>query len=286
MKARLVAAALLVPALALAQEAAPPAAAPVAAAPPAASPPAAAPPAAAPPAKPPEWKGTVGAGLVTLSGNSESTTFTGTAVASRETLGWVASVKAAAAYGEGRPAGAAASQVLAYSGALQLRLDRKLGDVWSVFVLGGVEADHVASIEYRTATEVGAGAQLVERKEDDWLKVGLRTDLGLRYGYEARYQYYGTPLGPQPGVELVAPRVGVAFRYGFSKEVFLTEEAEAMTSLSGESRWLAKSVTKLSSRLSRSLTFGAGYSVAYDSRPAAGKVTTDQALTALLEVGF
>lgn len=266
MKVLLLAVALLAPPSVLAEEAVPP---PVAPAP-----------------KPPEWKGTVGAGLVTLSGNSESTTFTGTASGSRETLGWIASVKAAAAYGENRAAGATASQVSAYSGALQLRLDRKLGEIWSVFALGGVETDHVASIEYRSAAELGAGAQLVERKEGDWLKVGLRTDLGLRYGYEARYQYYGTPLGPQPGVELIAPRAGVAFRYGFSKDVFLTEDAEAMTSLSGETRWLAKSVTKLSSRLSESFTFGVGYTVAYDSRPAEGKVTTDQALTALLEVGF
>jgi putative salt-induced outer membrane protein YdiY len=265
----LLAVALLAPAPALAEEAA-----------------RAIPPPAAPAPSPPEWKGTVGAGLVTLSGNSESTTFTGTTAASRETLGWIASLKAAAAYGESRAAGAPASQVSAYSGALQLRLARKFGETWSVFVIGAVETDHVASIEYRSAAELGAGARLVEVKEADWLKVGLRTDLGLRYGYEARYQYYGTPLGPQPGVELVAPHVGVDFRYGFSKDVFLTEDAEAMTSLSGESRWLAKSVTKLSSRLSRSLTFGAGYTVAYDSRPAAGKVTTDRALTALLEVGF
>jgi putative salt-induced outer membrane protein YdiY len=270
MKALLFAVAVLAAALALAEEAAPPVARPP----------------AAPATLPPEWKGTVGAGLVSLSGNSESTTFTGTTSASRETLGWIASLKAAAAYGESRAAGAAASRVSAYSGALQLRLDRKFGDTWSVFVIGSVETDHVASIEYRSAAELGASARLVEVKEADWLKVGLRTDLGLRYGYEARYQYYGTALGPQPGVELLAPHVGADFRYGFSKDVFLTEDAEAMTSLSGPSRWLAKSVTKLSSRLSRSLTFGAGYTVAYDSRPAAGKVTTDQALTALLEVGF
>jgi putative salt-induced outer membrane protein YdiY len=266
MKALLLAVALSAPPLAFAQEAAPPAAAPA--------------------ARPPALKGTIGAGLVTLSGNSESTTFTGTGAGSRETLGWIVSLKAAAAYGENRAAGTATSQVSAFKGAVHLRLDRKFGETWSVFVIGGVEADHVASIEYRSATELGAGARLVERKEGDLLKVGLRADLGLRYGYEARYQYYGTPLGPQPGVELIAPHVGLDFRYGFSADVFLTEEVDAMTSLSGESRWLAKSVTKLSSRLSHSLTFGVGYTVAYDSRPAAGKVTTDRALTALLEVGF
>ena len=272
MRALVLAAALALPPLALAEEAPPPAP------PPAAT--------AAPAPKPPEWKGTVGAGLITLSGNSDTTTFTGSAAASRETFGWVLALKAAGAYGENRAAGTTVSQVAALNAALQLRLDRKFGEVWSVFVIGGVETDHVASIEYRTASELGAGAQILERKEGDWLKVGLRLDLGLRYGYEARYQYYGTPLGPQPGVELIAPRAGVAFRYGFSKEVFVTEEAEAMTALSGQSRWLAKSVTKLSSRLSQALTFGAGYTVAYDSEPAAGKVTTDQALTVLLEVGF
>jgi putative salt-induced outer membrane protein YdiY len=241
---------------------------------------------AAPAPKAPEWKGAAGAGLIVLRGNSDTTTFTGTLGASRETYGWILSAKAAAAYGENQAAGATVSEVAAYSAAGLVRLDRKFGEVWTVFVLGGVEADHVASIEYRTAAELGAGAQLVERKEGDLLKVGLRTDLGLRYGYEARYQYYGTPLGPQPGVELVAPRLGLAFRYGFSKEVFFTEEAEVMASLSGEARWLAKSVTKLSSRLTQALSFGASYTVAYDSTPAAGKETTDQALTALLEVGF
>lgn len=248
------------------------------------------PPPAAPAPPPSEgkvkWKGTVGAGLIVLSGNSDSTSFTGSVSASRETFGWIASIKASGAYGESRAAGAAATEVSANAAAGQLRLDRKFGAVWAVFAIGGVEADHVANIEYRSAAELGAAAQWVDVKEDDWSKVALRTDVGLRYGYEARYQYYGSPIGPQPGVELLMPRVGFAFRYAFSKDVFFTEEAEAMTTLTGEARWLAKSVTKLSSRLNRSLTFGAGYTVAHDSRPAEGKETTDQALTALLEVSF
>ena len=247
---------------------------------------------AAPPApKPVEWKGTAGAGLIVLTGNSEATTFTGTATASRETFGWILSSKLAGAYGQSRPAGDGASQVSAFSAAGQVRLARKFGATWSVFVLGGVEADHVASVEYRTAAEVGVGAQWLDVKRDDWQRLALRTDLGLRYGYEARYQYYGDPpVAPatrvQPGVETLAPKVGVAFRYGFSKEVFFTEEAEAFPSLTGESRLQAKSVSKLSSRLTRAVTMGVSYTVVFDSAPAAGKVKTDTALTALLEVGF
>ncbi len=260
MKALALAAALLLPLSALAEDPAPP--------------------------PPVAWKGTVGAGLIVLTGNSDTTTFTGSAAASRETFGWILSAKAAGAYGENRPAGGGARQTTAYGLGGQLRLDRKFGDTWTVFVLGGVEADHVASVEYRTISELGVAALWLDVKEADWQKLALRTDLGLRYGYEARYQYYGTPVGPQPGVELVAPRLGLAFRYGFSKEVFFTEEAEAFPSLTGESRLQVKSVAKLSSRLTQAMTLGVGYTVAFDSRPAAGKEKTDTALTALLEVGF
>lgn len=236
--------------------------------------------------KPAEWKGTVGAGLILLTGNSETTTATGSATASRETFGWILSAKAAGAYGQTRAASGGPTQVTALAAAGQVRLDRKLGSRWTVFVIGGLEADHVASVEYRTLAELGAGALWLDVKEDGWHRLTLRTDLGLRYGYDARHQYYGTPLGPLPGVELLAPRLGLAFRYGFSKDVFFTEEAEVLPSLTGGSRLQAKSVSKLSSRLAKAVTLGVGYTVVFDSAPAAGKEKTDTALTALLEVGF
>jgi len=237
--------------------------------------------------KPAEWKGTVGAGLIVLTGNSDTTTFTGGAAASRETLGWIMSTKAAGAYGRTRqPGGGAAATTTALNGAFQLRLDRKLGEIWTVYALGGLEFDHVAAVEYRTLAELGGSAQWIDVKEADWQKVALRVDLGLRYGYEARRAYYGTALGALPGAELVAPRLGLAFRYGFSKEVFFTEEAEVLPTVSDSGRVLAKSVSKLSSRLGAAVTLGVGYTVVHDTRPAEGKEKTDTALAALLEVGF
>jgi putative salt-induced outer membrane protein YdiY len=271
MKALAVAAALLLPLTALAEDPAPPPEKKVDPAP--------------PPEKKVQWKGTAGAGLIILTGNSDTTTFTGSAEASRETFGWILSAKATGAYGENRPSGGAL-QVTAFSAAGQVRLDRKFGEVWTVFVLGGLETDRVASVEYRTIAELGVSAQWIEVKVEDWQRLALRSDLGFRYGYEARHQYYGTPVGPQPGVELLAPRLGLAFRYGFSKEVFFTEDAEVFPSLTGESRVQLKSVSKLSSHLTKAITLGVGYTVAFDSGPAAGKEKTDTGLTALLEVGF
>jgi hypothetical protein len=236
-------------------------------------------------ARPPEWKGTVGAGVIVLAGNSDTTTITGAAAASRETLGWILSAKAAGAYGTNRPQ-AAPHQVTALNGTGQLRLDRKLGPVWTVYALGGVDLDHVASLEDRVQGELGGSALWLDEKEGDWQRLSLRTDLGLRYAKEARYVYYGAPVSPLPSVEMLSPRLGLAFRYGFSKEVFVTEDAEVLPAVTGESRVLVRSVSKLSSRLWQSVTVGVSYAVTYDSRPAPGKRDTDQALTAVLEVGF
>jgi Protein of unknown function, DUF481 len=236
--------------------------------------------------KPQEWKGTVGAGLILLTGNSESTTFTGAAAASRETLGWILSAKAFGAYGESRAPGGGPRTTSAENAGGQLRLDRKIPEIWTVYVLGGLETDHVASVKYRTQAEAGVSAQWLDVKEADWQRLGLRTDLGFRYGYEGRYQYFGTPTGPEPGVQLLAPRLGLAFRYGFSKEVFVTEDAEMLPNVDGPSRLLVKSVSKLSSRLTQAMTLGVTYTVGYDSRPAPGKERTDTALAVLLEVGF
>jgi hypothetical protein len=100
-------------------------------------------------------------------------------------------------------------------------------------------------------------------------------------------------LSPQTCADLLAsqcgslgPRLGLSFRYGFSKEVFLTEEAEVMAGLEGATRWLAKSVTKLSARLTEAMALGVAYTVTSDSAPAPGKEKVDTGLTALLEVGF
>jgi len=240
---------------------------------------------AAPPA-PAAWKGTVGAGLILLTGNSESTTFSGSAAASRETFGWILSAKAAGSYGRSRSPTDGTKGTTADGGAFQLRLDRKLGRFWTVYVLGGLEFDHVASVEYRTLAEVGGSAEWFDVKEADWQRLVLRTDLGVRYGYEARYGYFGASSGPQPGLRFVAPRLGLAFRFGFSREVFFTEEAELLPTISDSGRVLLKTVSKLSSRLTKALSLGVGYTLTHDSRPADDKRKTDTSLTALLEVGF
>jgi hypothetical protein len=244
------------------------------------------PPPVAPVEKPVVWKGTLGAGLILTTGNSESTTFNGGLAGSRESANWITSLKADGTYGKSRAAGGGVTEESAYKGGGLVRLDRKLDATWTVYGLAGIGFDHVAAIEYRTAAELGASALWLNQKEADWTRLSLRTDLGFRYGYEARRAYYGPTPGALPGVEVLGPRLGLAFRFGFTKEAFFTEEAELLPTLTDHGRWLAKSVSKLSTRLVGAVSLGIAYTLTHDSDPVPGKKGTDGTLAVLVEVGF
>jgi hypothetical protein len=122
-------------------------------------------------------------------------------------------------------------------------------------------------------------------KETDYSKIFLRTDLGFRYQYESRFQYYPTPMR-EPGVTLVAPRLGAVFRYGFRKGTSFSEEAEVLPNVTGDARVLINSQSKLTTLLTGALSFAAGFGVKFDSAPAPGKVDTETTLTVGLEVAI
>lgn len=247
--------------------------------------------AAAQESKAPEWTGAAGAGLVLLTGNTSTFTVNGTASAQRDTNGWILATKGTGVYGRTRPVDRTQdAQTVALAGTLQLRADRKLGEHATVFALVGVDTDHVASIEYRGYGDAGLGWIWIDRKGEGERAMFLRTDAGVRYAYEDRYQYYATATVPArtdlEDVDLVAPRVGASFRWALSKDTTFTEEAEALANVSGDERYLAKSLTKLTTRLVSRLSFGVSYLVAWDSAPAAGKVETDTALAVSIETTF
>jgi putative salt-induced outer membrane protein YdiY len=243
--------------------------------------PAAPAPAAAPAGSP--WTGTVGLGLMSLTGNSRSITFTTNAAAERKGPDWIFGLKALAAYGENRPASGAPTETVAEMAALQLRVDRRFQERYSGYVLGAAATDHVKSVELRSSGEAGASLLWVDAKGAPGWSTSLRTDLGFRISEERRYQYFPTG-GDLPDVTLYAPRLAVAFAYALSKDVLFAEDADVMANVAGDSRVLANSISKISVRLSRSLAFGVSFTVNHDSAPATGKVPTDTQLAMTLDV--
>ncbi len=237
---------------------------------------------AAPAAEPTGWTGAVGLNLIALTGNSDTLTFSTTGAADRRWKDWVLSAKFAGAYGQSRVEEGASPTVVALSALGQIRGERKISGIASAFVLVGAETDHVKSIEYRASGEAGAAINWIERKRGEDTILLLRTDIGARYTYESRFQYYPTP-SQLDNVTLVAPSVGIGFRYNLSKEIAIVEEAQIAANVVGAPRTLASSLTRLTAELTDGLAFNTSFQVNYDSVPAAGKVSTDTILSVGIE---
>lgn len=241
------------------------------------------------PKKEDQWKGSMGLGLIALSGNSSTLTFNGLGSAERKTEDWIYSVRAQAVYGRSRlPATeteAERSQVVALGANLQLRGDRRFTQMVSGYLLAGAETDHIKSVEVRGTGEVGTGIIWWDEKHEDGRTSSLRTDLAFRFMRETRFQYYPIPLDLED-VDLGGPRFGLALRYSVSKDVVFTQDAEAVPNVLGESRLLINTTSKLLARLTESLAIGTSFVLQYDSAPAAGKVSTDTALSGTIEMSF
>lgn len=246
-------------------------------------PPAATPAAAARP--PSRWDATAGLGFLSLTGNARTVSFNTTAAAERKGERWIAAVKLQGTYGKSRAAAAEESEVIAQGAGLTLRLDRRIGERYSAYVLGGAETDRVKSVKARETAESGFSLVWTEPPDAKARGAYLRTDLGFRVAWEQRHQYYPV-RAPLADETLYAPRAGATFRYRLSEDVLFSEEAEVLPSVSGDSRVIATSVTRLQTRLSRSLGVGTAFTVAHDSAPSPGKVPTDTALALTLEVLF
>ena len=236
------------------------------------------------------WKGLVGLGLIAISGNSQTVTGTLNAQVDKKFGEWAFGARGTGAYGQTRPQAGGEPETTAARAGLLIRGDRNIASFASIFVLGGLETDHVKSIELRGLAELGAGIKFYELKEGELERVYLRADVGFRYSHDRRYQYYGDAMIPKntglPSVTMIGPRIGAVIRYAINKDIRFSEEAEFLPNVLGAERYLVNSNTKLSARLTHSLSVGVSFLVTYDSAPAPGKQTTDTALTLGVEAAF
>ncbi|GAC1536968.1 MAG: hypothetical protein NVS2B9_02900 [Myxococcales bacterium] len=231
------------------------------------------------------WTGAAGLGLIALTGNSRALTVAATLNLQRKSPDWIAAVRAGGAYGQTTPPGADVSQVNALNALLEARGDRRLTERLSIYLLAGVDTDHLKSIEERPYGELGTSYLWLDEKEGDLQRSSFKTDLGFRYGREFRRQYYPTPAA-LASVDIVAPRVGAAFRYALSREVVFTDEAGLLLNLANTTRALFSNTAKLTSRLTERVGLGVAFVLNDDSVPPPGKVSVDTAVTVGLEVGL
>lgn len=237
-------------------------------------------PAAAPP--PRNWTGSVGLGLVAVTGNARSLTANVAAAAEYKAQEYILSGKLWGTYGQSRVSSTGAMETSAENAGLFLRGDYRFTPQLSAYLLAGVEADHPKSIEVRYSQEAGAGYAWLDWTEGEQ-RLFLRTDLGFRVSEEYRFQYFPTPGRVDPrDYYMYAPRLGAAFRWELNKSVLFTEDVEVLPNLT-DSRVLVNSITKLSAKLFGPLAFGVGYTVNYDSAPVSGKIPWDATLAVTLD---
>jgi putative salt-induced outer membrane protein YdiY len=239
---------------------------------------------AAPPAAESTFAGSVGLGGVRLTGNSESTAFSFNSSLGWKTPHWIYGFKASAAYARSTDPSTGVESTSALNGSAAVRGARRVSETVSIYLEGNVDADHLKSIEWRPAAEVGASLQLVDEKEGDFQTRALRLDFGMRGGREYRFQYYPTPVNLDD-VTIAAPRAGFAFRYTLSRDAVLTDELIALVNLpDGGPRLLLTNVIKLATQIQRRLAFAVSYSIAEDSDPPPLKKNLDTMLTLALEL--
>lgn len=235
------------------------------------------------PVEPQRWTGSVGVGLISLTGNANTLTVTANALAEYKSTDWVVIGKASGAYGTSAAPGEDERTIVAEAAAGSVRGERRFSSVLSSYALFGAETNHLASLELRTVAELGMGIVLLDDRVQEKERAFLRVDVAARYSYDYRFQYYPVKMNLE-NVVMLAPGAGLTFRYALNDSVSISEVAEVLPNVLGDARLVAKSNTKLLANLTTRLAFNVAFGVTYDSAPAEGKVSTDTALTVGLEV--
>ncbi len=240
---------------------------------------------------PASWTGSAGISLIALFGSANSITVQTSMNAARETRNWISQFTAAGTYGQTSEQGGK-TKIVAMDSKVSLRGDYRFSMKYSGFILVGLEADHIRSIEARPYEETGLSIIWLDKTEKDFVKARIVTDTAFRFGREMRFQYYDSSFNrvPEnlPDEPIVAPSFRASARYALDKNVVLTQEVDVQYTaiVVDKTRTQANSKTKLTARLISSLGVAITYNVNYDSRPAPGKQSRSSTLSLGLETSF
>lgn len=231
------------------------------------------------------WSGAVSAGLVSLTGNSDTFTVSGDALLEYRSRAWELFLEVLGTYGNAAGEGEGERENVALWVKGLGRVERRFTPLLSAYVLLGAETNRLASITARLDAEAGLGLTFLERERDgeEWLY--LRGYVGAHVSNDFRFQY--EPVGLDlDDLFLAGPGVGAVFRWSINDRLELSELVEAYAHVLGDWRFVAFSHTKLSAFVTERLALSVHFLVEHDSEPAPEKVSTDTSLTVGVEFAF
>lgn len=240
---------------------------------------------APPAAEPQAWNYQLGVSFLSVTGNANA--LTGKLGGQAEgTFGkWGTKIVAGAMYGQTTTSEARASEVTALNVNASAKGQRAISERFNTYLLAGTMMDRVASIALQGYGEAGVGLVWFERKEDDFVKSKLTTDLGFRYTRELRAHYY-PEYEKLPTVEIYSPAVKASFRYALTKTAVFTEEIEILPDVVDTANVRGVSTSTLSAQIDKGISLALGFKVRYVGVPAAGAKKTDTELSAGVNWAF
>ncbi|MEQ6886142.1 DUF481 domain-containing protein [Salicola sp. Rm-C-2C1-2] len=217
------------------------------------------------------WSGSVEAGLVETSGNTEETTISGEADVTRDWNNWRQNVLLQSRYAE------QSGERTAERYTASTQLDYKFNPNNFVFVRGRYSNDDFSGYQFQASTSAGYGRRF-------WGEGDSHFDLSTGLGY--RYSKFDKPeLGEGDEREGAIGRLAGDFRYQLSETAHLRQEAETEVRLDdGEA--MSRSVTSLKANVNSSLALKLSYTVEHDSNPPEDSERTDTITAVTLLYGF
>ena len=217
------------------------------------------------------WGGSIEAGLVETSGNTEETTISGEADVTRNWRDWRQNVLLQSRYAE------QGGERTAERYTASTQLDYKFNPNDFVFVRARYDNDDFSGYQFQASTAAGYGRRL-------WSEGESYFDMSAGLGY--RYSKFETP-DPEEGEESEDPigRLAGDFRYQLSETARFRQEAETEVSLD-DGDAISRSVTSLKANVNSSLALKLSYTVEHNSNPPANTENTDTITAVTLLYSF
>jgi len=208
------------------------------------------------PAPPPKkWRGNMQFGYASTSGRRDTQNANLTAEAVRETGKTRLTLNAAARYGES--SGEKSVDAQEGSGKLDLFLTDRIYWYWDM----GLLRDNINLIDLRLSPGVGVGRKFLTGE-----KFSLEGEAGVTMIWE---KLTSTSSETDSESELFG-RIGARFRWKLRPWAELSEELEVLPGLSSGDEFRYRSVSQLTTTVTKRLSLAAGFTVDYDNNPPAG----------------
>jgi hypothetical protein len=235
--------------------------------------------------EPGPWTGSAALSVLWLTGNSKEFTLAADGYAEYRTRDWAATFTGETVLSRAASATDPDEEDVAEALSVSARGERRFTPLLGAYALVQGGADHLAAVELRLDGEAGVAFTVLERKTAHEQPVLLRFDLGLHDSHEFRRRYFGESQD-LPDANLLGPGGRLTLYLPLNERLKFAQVAEAVTTVTGDSRVVFGSKSTLSCFVTDWLAMNASFRVDADSDPAPGVASTDTALLLGGEVEF